>query len=177
MLRINPTKGKYPVVTYGILKQKFKGESITIGADCHDLGAFPAITKLGTENPLEAKLIYVDQETLNDFDRIEGVPYLYTRELIKVGDITAFIYVYVDKEEIENTPLITNWERKKIKPQLRDMLPKGYKTYTGTVMTDEEIFEYNSVQKSINASLKRGFTPCNELLNLSHHLLRKAAEK
>lgn len=113
MLRINPTKGLFGIVVYGILKDRFKGESVVIGADCHDLGAFPAITKLGTNNRLQSKLIYVTQDTLNEFDRIEGVPYLYTRELIKVGDVTAFIYVYVDKEEIENTPLITNWESKK----------------------------------------------------------------
>ena len=111
MLCLKPNAGKFPVIVYGILKDRFKGESVVIGADCHDLGAFPAITKLGTDNRLQAKLIYVTQDTLNDFDRIEGVPYLYTRELINYRGVAAFIYVYVDKEELKNTPLITNWER------------------------------------------------------------------
>ena len=60
---------------------------------------------------------------------------------------------------------------------MRKMLPPNYRTYTGTVMTEEEVFEYNCVQKAINAFLSREMRPCAELLNLSHHLLEKAAQR
>jgi len=112
MLRLKPDKGFFPVIVYGILKDRFQGQSIVIGADCVNLGPFPAITKLNTFNQLQAKLIYVNAETLADFDRIEGVPFLYTREVIQYQDITCFIYVYVDKEELKELKLINNWERK-----------------------------------------------------------------
>ncbi len=60
---------------------------------------------------------------------------------------------------------------------LRNMLPKEYKTYTGKVMTDTEVMEYNWGQTAINADLERNLEPCEDLLNLSHHLLQKAATK
>ncbi len=115
---IDKTKGKFPIIVYGILKDRFEGESIVIGADCYDLGDYPAITKLGTNNQLQAKLIYIDADTLKEFDRIEGVPFLYTREVIQYRDVTAFIYVYVNG--IKNKPLITNWIRKEVEPLLVD---------------------------------------------------------
>lgn len=59
----------------------------------------------------------------------------------------------------------------------RNMLPNNYKTYTGKVMTDTEVMEYNWVQTAINADLERNLEPCEDLLNLSHHLLQKAATK
>lgn len=111
---LKPNKGKFPVIVYGILKRRFKGESVVIGADCKNLGCYPAITKLGTDNRLQAKLIYVNADTLKEFDLIEGVPFLYTREVIRHKGITCFIYVYVDKESLKELPLINNWKEVKI---------------------------------------------------------------
>lgn len=102
----------FKVFVYGILKGRFKGQNATIKADCHDLGGFPAITKLGGDNILSGEIIEVDYQTLVDFDRIEGVPSLYTREIIEIDGHQCFVYVYVDSKSIENLPLINIWSKK-----------------------------------------------------------------
>ena len=108
-------KGKYPVFVYGILKARFQGEETSIKATCYDLGPYPAITKLGGKGSLKGKLIYVDADTLEKFDLIEGVPNLYRRDIVKIGNINAFVYVYSKPHEITETyPRTFNWISKYI---------------------------------------------------------------
>lgn len=105
--------GKFPVFVYGILKKMFPGEPAAIKAVAKDLGPYPAITQLGGDRDLKGKLIWVDADTLAELDLIEGVPTLYTRELIQINGLNVFVYVFVDKESLKDYPtIILEWKEK-----------------------------------------------------------------
>lgn len=71
---------------------RYAGEAAMPGVDLHDLGPFPmAVSGRGT---VLGELYGVDAATLARLDRFEGVPRLYRRERLPLGDgRTAWIYL------------------------------------------------------------------------------------
>lgn len=85
------------VFAYGILK---RGDGIdAVTADSHyslfGLGGFPGAHKQGNMR-IKGKLLFVDDATLAQFDRIEGHPRFYCREQINIDgyEEPAWMYIY-----------------------------------------------------------------------------------
>lgn len=98
----------YKLFVYGILKDMFEGRETSIIAECYDLGAYPAITKLGSGWRVQGKVIEVDADTLKELDIIEGVAYdLYTRKLYEVDG--EYVQIYVYKNKVIGRPKCSNF--------------------------------------------------------------------
>lgn len=95
---------------YGILKNEgiLVKENYEIKATMFDLGAFPAITKLGSDDLAIGNLLKVSHHDIEQFDIVEGVPHHYTREVIDTEFGKAFIYVYAT-ENIASVKKINIW--------------------------------------------------------------------
>lgn len=89
------TNSSHLVFVYGTLKRggglhralresEFVGSAVTLGFAMYDLGAFPGIVPHRLGSSVHGELYKVTDETLGDLDRIEGVPTLYSREIIEV---------------------------------------------------------------------------------------------
>ena len=52
----------------------------------------------------------------------------------------------------------------------RELIPYGYKTYTGRVLADCHVDSYNAIQDSINAFIDASMPVPEYLLNGSHNL-------
>lgn len=112
--------------TYGILKNSggTVKRDVTIDADMYDLGAFPAITRLGTGNKAKGNVISVSQAELDRFDQIEGVNSenpeagLYRREKVWIEEIKEEVFIYLYNgggrgstiEEWEYHSVIEGWD-------------------------------------------------------------------
>jgi gamma-glutamylcyclotransferase (GGCT)/AIG2-like uncharacterized protein YtfP len=103
------------VFVYGSLKRgqthhhllataRFEGEARASGLALHDLGPFPmaiaaAQPEAGSETDLETvpvsgEVFAVDRETLEQLDRLEGVPRLYQRQRLELLDgRLAWVYL------------------------------------------------------------------------------------
>ena len=57
------------------------------------LGWFPGVRREG-DTPIQGEVFEIDDETLQQLDRVEGYPTLYTRELIDTSFGRAWIYLY-----------------------------------------------------------------------------------
>jgi hypothetical protein len=57
----------------------------------------------------------------------------------------------------------------------RVLLPYGYRTYTGQIMSDAEVDSYNYIQGRINACIDAEVPVSEGLLNESHKCLQIAA--
>lgn len=116
------------VAVYGSLKRGFGNHSIlseskhplplytglTEERYCmYSLGSFPAITKTATAL-IEVEVYSVDKSTLSRLDRLEGHPYFYQREEVKIVTdtgmtVTAWIYFLNDKRNLDNASIITGF--------------------------------------------------------------------
>lgn len=96
---------------YGILKDKFDGIDTSIIAECYNLGAYPAIVKLGTGWRVTGKLIEVDGDTLDRLDMIEGYPTLYHRQLHEINGEYVQVYVYTHPDTIDKSIPCINFRR------------------------------------------------------------------
>lgn len=95
----------YRLFVYGILKERFEGTPATIKAKCYNLGAYPAITELGSGHKVHGKIITVDAETLEELDAIEGFPYLYHRQIIEIDGVYCQVYVYTNADDLDTKTL------------------------------------------------------------------------
>lgn len=103
----------HKLFTYGILRptpdEPALARNVTIPATMVDLGAFPAVLQLGGIYTTTGDVIEIDQATLAQYDKIEGVPTLYKRQTIDIPDIGA-VYIYVYQHANYNRP-IKEWRR------------------------------------------------------------------
>lgn len=74
-----------PVLVYGILKHRYANAQTAFvrGYRLVDLGAFPAAIP-DDHSTIKGELIYVEQHTIDEFDRIEGHPHFYLRTDVEV---------------------------------------------------------------------------------------------
>jgi len=76
----------HPIFVYGILQGREDAIEGTVkGYRLIDMGSFPAAVPCDSKCTVGGELIYVDDNTLEDFDRIEGAPSFYKREKVFVG--------------------------------------------------------------------------------------------
>lgn len=95
---------------------QFVGPAVTSKLDysLYDLGSFPAAV-LNGNNRIEGEVWIVDEDTMEDLDRIEGYPAFYKRIQIDTTQGRAWMYYIPDienyrAEEIEaDTNHVTSW--------------------------------------------------------------------
>ena len=74
-----------PVFVYGILKGRHEAQTAFVPQyRLIDMGWFPAAIPAGFDDKIKGELIYVDEDEIEEFDRIEGTPTFYTREMVSV---------------------------------------------------------------------------------------------
>lgn len=102
-----------PIFVYGILKGRHDAK--TGHVNLHrliDMGAFPAAVPADAEHSIKGELIYVDHDTVQEFDRIEGAPNFYNREEVEVtlddGEKTTAEMYVVNSTYWENDSVISN---------------------------------------------------------------------
>ena len=61
--------------------------------------------------------------------------------------------------------------------QKRELVPYGYRLFTGKIMSDAAVDRYNYIQGRINASIDAGIEPSDSLLNESHQCIALAADE
>ena len=103
------------VFVYGSLKSggsvrglnQFEGATIvgkakTLYPDYNmiDLGSFPGVTKNG-EKHIQGEVWQVDEEVMEELDKIEGYPNFYNREVTQTSQGKAWMY-YLEKEYSED---------------------------------------------------------------------------
>jgi gamma-glutamylcyclotransferase (GGCT)/AIG2-like uncharacterized protein YtfP len=107
----------HKLFVYGILRadqNKLVAKNVLLPATMYDLGPFPAITKLGVGTAI-GDVIEVDNDTLAQYDAIEGIPTLYKRMSTNVPGI-GHVYIYVYQHEPNNkATLVTEWKQQEIK--------------------------------------------------------------
>lgn len=112
------------VFVYGSLKQGFGNHSLLADStklgthvtppeySMYSLGAYPYV-KVGGYTAIHGEVYEVDDETMGDLDRLEGVPVFYNRHPIKTLWGEAVMYV-INKPYNEKTPILTGvWEQPK----------------------------------------------------------------
>lgn len=57
------------------------------------------------------------------------------------------------------------------------MLPLGYVAHTGKRLTDQDVHEYNDIQRKINAWIEANRAVPEELLDWSHRKFREISER
>ena len=107
-----------PVFVYGILKGRHDAKpGMVPNFRLIDMGSFPAAIPSGgpANGFVRGELIYVDDATIEEFDRIEGAPNFYKREKVTVvvqdGDEEEG---EVEQEEIEAEMYVVNksyWDK------------------------------------------------------------------
>ena len=70
----------------------------------HDLGAFPAVSKDGSDH-IAGEVWTVDDDVLSTLDRIEGYPDFYDRMQVDTSQGRAWMYYIPDIENYRNTPI------------------------------------------------------------------------
>lgn len=107
---------QFRLFVYGTLREYENAwkDNVVINATMVDTKyGFPAVTELNTENEVVGDVILVDSVRLAELDLYEGVPSLYTREMINIPGIGhCYIYVYseLSKEELpEDIEHIREW--------------------------------------------------------------------
>ena len=87
------------VFVYGILKGRPAAKAATVKAfRLIDMGAFPAAIPSEETDVVKGELIEVDDNMIEEFDRIEGTPTFYTRDKVRVTieggeEVDAEMYV------------------------------------------------------------------------------------
>jgi len=78
---------------------KFVGAAVTSRPtySLYDLGSFPAVVLTG-DNHIKGEVWIVDDETMQDLDRIEGYPAFYKRTQIDTTQGRAWMYFIPDIE-------------------------------------------------------------------------------
>lgn len=112
------------VFVYGSLKEGFGNHSVLgysekLGVhvtkpeySMYSLGAYPYV-KVGGTTAITGEVYAVDQDTLEDLDRLEGVPTFYNRHEIDTPWGEAIMYV-INKPYNEKAPVVTGvWEQPK----------------------------------------------------------------
>ena len=111
-----------PVFVYGILKGRDDAiKGMVPNFRLIDMGNFPAA--IPSQGFIRGELIYVDDATIEEFDRIEGAPNFYRREKVTVvvqnGDEEEG---EVEQEDVEAEMYVVNesfWKkRSKATPRL-----------------------------------------------------------
>jgi gamma-glutamylaminecyclotransferase len=102
------TKQTHRVFVYGTLKRgynnhyllgrsRYMGKSATRSNYLMVSGGFPVILPLNPGQSVAGELYHVDDATLARLDQLEGVPYMYTREVIDALErgkpVKAYVYV------------------------------------------------------------------------------------
>ena len=102
------SKRTHRVFVYGTLKRgynnhyllersRYMGKSATAPHYLMVSGGFPVILPLNAGQSVAGELYHVDDATLARLDQLEGVPYMYTREVIDVlergNPVKAYVYV------------------------------------------------------------------------------------
>ena len=59
---------------------------------------------------------------------------------------------------------------------LRELLPYGYKAYTGKILVDKQVDAYNMIQEEINSRLRIGLSIHDDMLNRSHRFFVTISE-
>lgn len=89
---------------------RFLGTGSAYGVELFDVGPFPAVVK-SPRKAVRGELYQVSDNTLARLDILEGVPHLYTRQVVECdldydndAEIEAFIYIWAgDKKRL--TPI------------------------------------------------------------------------
>ena len=90
-----------PVFVYGILKGRYESQTAFVPQyRLIDMGWFPAAIPAGFEDKIKGELIYVDDDEIEEFDRIEGAPTFYNREMVSVD--------LVGKDKVEAEMYVIN---------------------------------------------------------------------
>lgn len=110
-----------PIFVYGILKRRPDAKpAIVPGFRMVDMGHFPAAIPGEEDDALIGELIFVDDDTVEHFDMIEGYPNFYDRQGVKVvteedETIEAEMYVVTEpywKDSIPGDRLLVKTEAK-----------------------------------------------------------------
>lgn len=75
--------------------------------------AFPAVILSKNINKIKGEIWDVNQETLDDIDALEGVPYLYNRRHFRYAGMNCWIYIM--KRDIDIIPVVIKtgeWTKK-----------------------------------------------------------------
>lgn len=107
--------------TYGTLKRGFGNnrllerskflEEATVTGQMRSLGGFPAVTLKG-DNQVHGEIYEVDDETLKNCDRLEGIPTFYQREKVETSKGPAWIYTMEPRDLSEQRVIKSGvWER------------------------------------------------------------------
>jgi gamma-glutamylcyclotransferase (GGCT)/AIG2-like uncharacterized protein YtfP len=103
-------ENKIKVAVYGSLKKgygnhdwhlkdaEYLGQAETLPQySLFSLGSYPGVIK-GGSTCVQLELYNVNEEELNNLDRLEGHPSYYQREEIETSEGTAWIYLLPEKE-------------------------------------------------------------------------------
>lgn len=85
-----------------LLESEYIGDGEISGYALYDVGCFPGIV-VETDDKVKGEVYFVDEETLNKLDLLEGEGSLYHRRLVEIrtGNISSYGYVYVWNRSIE----------------------------------------------------------------------------
>jgi len=78
----------HKVFVYGTLKDCDVNDSFQVQGELYDLGAFPGIKLVG-DKFISGQILNVTNEELENLDKYEGVPRLYSRKKVIASPIEA----------------------------------------------------------------------------------------
>lgn len=105
------------IAVYGTLKKGFHANNLLTNSKylgtftqelpyaMYDLGAFPALTPSEKKYEITFEIYEIDNKTLEELDRYEGYPSLYTRDVIQVNGMEVSIYVMKENVFTSRVPM------------------------------------------------------------------------
>lgn len=110
------------VFTYGTLKKGFSNHVLLSSSEfvqgaqtqplylMYNCGWYPCLVKSEKGISIKGEIYRVDDNTLKQLDRLEGVPYLYQREVIQLKDFDQPVLAYFYQRSVDNFELCgDNW--------------------------------------------------------------------